>query len=44
MLNQGADRQKVVKQYKKNIINHSHIFDKFATRFELLIDKIYKEI
>ena len=44
MLNQGADRQKIVNQYKKAIINHSHIFDKFVTTFELLIDKICKEI
>ena len=44
MLNQGAGRQKVVNQYKKPIINHSYIFEKFATRFELLIDKICKEI
>ena len=44
MLNQGADRQTVVNQYKKAIINHSHIFGEFATRFELLIDKICKEI
>ena len=44
MLNQGADRQKIVNQYKKAIINHSHMFDKFATTFELLIDKICKEI
>ena len=44
MLNQGADRQKIVNQYKKAILNHSHIFDKFATRYELLIEKIMKEI
>ena len=44
MLNQGAERHKIVNQCKKAIINHSHIFDKFATRFELLIDKICEEI
>ena len=42
MLNQGADRQKIVNQYKKAILNHSHIFDKFSTSYELLIEKIMK--
>ena len=44
MLNQGADRQKIVNQCKKAIINYSNIFDKFVTRYELIIEKIMKEI
>ena len=44
MLNQGADRQNIVNQCKKAIINYCNIFDKFATRFELMIEKIMKEI
>jgi len=44
MLNQGDDRQKIVNQYKKAIINYSNIFNKFVTRYELIIEKIMKEI
>ncbi|CAL4253290.1 unnamed protein product, partial [Meganyctiphanes norvegica] len=30
MLNQGADRQKILHQYNRAIVNHSLSFDKFA--------------
>ena len=44
MLNQGADRRRIVNQCNKAIMNHSHIFDKFATRYELLLDKFLQEL
>ena len=44
MLNQGADRQKIVHQCNSVIMNHSLSFDKFATRSELIIEKIFQEI
>jgi len=44
MLNQEADRQKIVNLCKKAIINDSNIFDKSVTRYELIIEKIMKEI
>ena len=44
MLNQGADRWKIVNQYNKAIMNPSHIFKKFPTRYEHLIDKFLHEL
>merc|ERR1711895_59463 len=44
MLNQGADRRRIVNQCNKAIMNHSHVFDKFATRYELLIDKFLQDL
>ena len=44
MLNQGADRWKILHQCKKAIRNHSQIFDKFATRSEIIIEKILQKL
>ena len=40
MLNQGADRQKILHQCKKALKKHTHSFEKFTSRFEHIIEKI----
>ena len=44
MLNQGADSWKILRQCKKAIVNHSDAFEKFASRLEIIIEKILQEI
>ena len=44
MLIQGADSWKILCQCKKAIVNHSDAFEKFASRLEIIIDKLLKEI
>ena len=44
MLNQGADRCKILHQCRKAIRNHSQIFNKFATRSEIIIEKILQKL
>ena len=44
MLNQGADRCKILHQCRKAIRNHSQMFDKFATRSEIIIEKILQKL
>ena len=43
-INQGADRWKILHQCQKSIINHSQIFDKFATTFEIIKEKILQTL
>ena len=43
MLNQGADWWKILHQCKKAIRNYFQIFDKFATRSEI-IEKILQKL
>ena len=44
MLNQRADSWKILRQCKKAIVNHSDAFEKFASRLEIIIEKILQEI
>ena len=40
MLNQGADRQKILHQCKKALKKHTQSFEKITSRFEHIIEKI----
>ena len=44
MLTQGADSWKMLCQCKKAIENHSDAFKKIASRLEIIIEKLLKEI
>ena len=44
MINQGADSRKILRKCTKAIENHSDAFEKFASRVEIIIEKITKEI
>ena len=44
MLNQGADRQRILHQCKKALKKHTHSFEKFTSRFEHIIEKIILEL
>ena len=44
MLNQGADRHKILHQYNRAILNHSLSFQKFASRSEHIIERILQEL
>ena len=44
MLNQGADRQKLLHQCNRAIVSHSHSFEKFASRSEHIIERILQEL
>ena len=44
MQSQGADRLKMMQQYKRACLNHSFSFDKFATRSECIIGRVFQEI
>ena len=44
MLNQGADRLKMLNQYTRAFRNHSPSFDKFASRSECIIGRVLQEI
>ena len=35
---------KILRQCKKAIVNHSDAFEKFASRLEIIIEKILQEI
>ena len=43
MLTQGADSWKMLCQCKKAIVNHSDAFEKFASRLEIITEKILQE-
>ena len=44
MLNQGADRQKMLLQYTKACVNHFLSFDKFDSRSECIIGRVFQEM
>ena len=44
MLNQGADRLKVLNQYTRAFVNHFPSFDKFASGSEYIIGRVLQEI
>ena len=44
MLNQRADRLKVLNQYTRAFVNHSPSFDKFASGSEYIIGRVLQEI
>ena len=44
MLNQGADSWKILRQCKKAMDKHSHSFVKFASRSDIIIEKLLQEL
>ena len=44
MLNQGADSWKILCQCKKAMDKHSHSFVKFASRSDIIIEKLLQEL
>ena len=44
MQNQGADRLKMLQQYNRACVNHSLSFDKFASRSECIIVRVFHEM
>ena len=44
MLNQGADSWKILRQCKKTMDKHSHTFVKFASRSDIIIEKLLQEL
>ena len=44
MLNQGADRLKMLNQYTRAFRNHFPSFDKFASSSECIIGRVLQEI
>ena len=44
MINQGADRLMMLQQYTRACVNHSLSFDKFASRSDCIIGRIFQEI
>ena len=44
MLNQGADRLKMLNQYTRAFRNHFPSFDKFASSSECIIGRVLREI
>ena len=44
MLNQGADRLKMLQQYTRPCVNQSLSFDKFSSRSDCMIGRVFQEI
>ena len=44
MLNQGADCWKILRQCKRAMDKHSHSFVKFASRSDIIIEKLLQEL
>ena len=44
MQSQGADRLKMLQQYDRACVNHSLSFDKFASRSECIIMRVFHEM
>ena len=44
MLKQGADSWKILHQCKKAMDKHSHSFVKFASRSDIIIEKLLEEL
>ena len=44
MQSQGADRLKMLQQYDRACINHSLSFDKFASRSDYIIRRVFHEM
>ena len=44
MLTQGADSWKILRQCKKAMDKHSHLFVKFASRSDIIIERLLQEI
>ena len=44
MINQGADKLKMLQQYTRACVNHSLSFDKFASSSDYIIERVFQEI
>ena len=44
MQSQGADRLKMLQQYDRACVNHSLSFDKFASRSDYIIRRVFHEM
>ena len=44
MLKQGADSWKILRQCKKAMDKHGHSFVKFASRSDIIIEKLLQEL
>ena len=44
MINQGADKLKMLQQYTRAYVNHSISFDKFASGSDYIIERVFQEI
>ena len=44
MIKQGADSWQILCQYKKAMDNHSDLFVKFASRSDIIIEKLLQEL
>ena len=44
MINQGADKLKMLQKYTRACVNHSLSFDKFASSSDYIIEKVFQEM
>ena len=44
MINQGADKLKMLQQYTRACVNHSLSFDKFASSSDYIIERVFQEM